>query len=331
LKKGKEEKQKPKQKHLDKNVVKISCYNNSCNTTTNIGYVSLKCSENCCIEFHNECWETYQATQGIIGQRCPGKLCLGEIQDIVSVDRFGKETGKQHKLLKTMKETNTISKFKKTESLKNTGMKAGIKKPEKANKKSGIKENGSDSSHQNEQTLNQEDKMTVLKHKTVSSQKPMKKTGEKPMGATIEKTTTEGSIEYQTFEHKINKKAINSECRSNTGSSPENIPHTAETQTLIYLPGKPDKEEIEPTVELPDKMEQGANAFKEPTACSPLTRILHKEVTGYTLEEIDKAVVDILSETDSASLTIPEFKEILMKKLEAEIWPDGIYISDDEE
>merc|ERR1712106_32983 len=229
------------------------------------------------------------------------------------------------------KETNAISKFKKPESLKNTGMKAGIKKPEKADRKGGIKENGSDSSHQNEQTLIQEDKKTVLKHKTVPSQRPMKKTGEKPMGATIEKTTTEGSIEYQTFEHKINKKAMHSECGFNKDSSKEDIPNTAETQTLIYLPGKPDKEEIEPPVELPDKIKQGANNCDEPTACSPLTRILHNEVTGYTLEEIDKAVVDILSETDSANLTIPEFKEILMKKLEAEIWPDGIYISDDEE
>ena len=49
------------------------------------------------------------------------------------------------------------------------------------------------------------------------------------------------------------------------------------------------------------------------------------------MEELDKAVLDILSETDSASLTIPEFKDILMKKLEADLWPDGIYISDDDD
>ena len=56
---------------------------------------------------------------------------------------------------------------------------------------------------------------------------------------------------------------------------------------------------------------------------SPLTRILHRELTGYTLEELDKA--------DIASLTIPEFKDILMKNLDTDLWPDKIYISEDDE
>ena len=47
------------------------------------------------------------------------------------------------------------------------------------------------------------------------------------------------------------------------------------------------------------------------------------ELTGYTMEELDKA--------DSASLTIPEFKDILMKNLETDLWPDTIYISEDDE
>ena len=43
------------------------------------------------------------------------------------------------------------------------------------------------------------------------------------------------------------------------------------------------------------------------------------ELTGYTMEELDKA--------DSASLTIPEFKDILMKNLETDLWP--LIIEDD--
>ena len=40
------------------------------------------------------------------------------------------------------------------------------------------------------------------------------------------------------------------------------------------------------------------------------------------MEELDKA--------DSASLTIPEFKDILIKNLETDLWPDTIYISEDD-
>ena len=56
-------------------------------------------------------------------------------------------------------------------------------------------------------------------------------------------------------------------------------------------------------------------------------------IAGYSLNEIDKAVSDILNsnESSSANLTIPEFKDILMKKLDNELWPDGIYVSDEEE
>merc|ERR1712130_277383 len=103
------------------------------------------------------------------------------------------------------------------------------------------------------------------------------------------------------------------------------------SETLIYMAGKQDTAELKPVNAITGDGSKEVKNMKDPQAFSPLTRILHKEVAGYTIEELDKAVTDILSETDSANLTIPEFKDILMKKLEDEIWPDGIYISDEDE
>jgi len=106
--------------------------------------------------------------------------------------------------------------------------------------------------------------------------------------------------------------------------------NTQSTESLVYVPGE-QKQTNSTIAEQKSKHRRDGNMLKK--SCSPLTKILHKEMAGYSLNEIDKAVSDILnsSESSSANLTIPEFKDILMKKLDNELWPDGIYISDDEE
>ena len=139
------------------------------------------------------------------------------------------------------------------------------------------------------------------------------------------------SLAYQTFCHEEQKKHTNSPCGFIIDHVKEDDIKKNETESLLYIPGKSTKEEFEADLDLTEKEDKSDEKVEDITTYSPLTRILHREVTGYSMDELDKAVLDILSETDSASLTIPEFKDILMKKLEADLWPDGIYISDDDD
>eukprot|EP00092_Neocalanus_flemingeri_P031482 GFUD01034190.1.p1 GENE.GFUD01034190.1~~GFUD01034190.1.p1 ORF type:complete len:1065 (+),score=194.32 GFUD01034190.1:162-3356(+) len=65
---------------------------------------------------------------------------------------------------------------------------------------------------------------------------------------------------------------------------------------------------------------------------SPLSKILAKQVAGYSLPEIDSAVKDILHDFKLEDLTIPIFRNILIEKLEnRNPWADGVYMSDDDE
>merc|ERR1719369_1613413 len=65
---------------------------------------------------------------------------------------------------------------------------------------------------------------------------------------------------------------------------------------------------------------------------SPLAKILVKQVSGYSLQEVDFAINEILKNVKFEDLTIPAFRNLLTKKLESILaWKDEVYISDGEE
>ena len=68
------------------------------------------------------------------------------------------------------------------------------------------------------------------------------------------------------------------------------------------------------------------------TEFSPLSKILVKQVSGYSLSEVDSAVKDILDDVKLKDITIPIFRNILIEKLEnSNPWADGVYMSDEDE
>eukprot|EP00092_Neocalanus_flemingeri_P003528 GFUD01003783.1.p1 GENE.GFUD01003783.1~~GFUD01003783.1.p1 ORF type:complete len:268 (+),score=85.87 GFUD01003783.1:190-993(+) len=129
----------------------------------------------------------------------------------------------------------------------------------------------------------------------------------------------------------------------------DDIEHENTKQSLFYIPGKSCIENPQTSYQFLDNHEQDVDDIndiedtediddttdiddtKDIDSCLPLTRILYKQVPGYSIDELDKAVIEILNTTNSDNLTIPQFKEIIMKKLETEFWPDGIYISDNDD
>ena len=309
-KKNKMEKQQAKQTLDDPNVVKISCFMN-CFSTHNVGYVCVNCNKNCFIEFHNKCWKEFLTQQGIEGQNCPEENCNGIIKDIVSVDRFGKELEKQNKLLKRIKNDNN--------SCVKTDNNLAVKDPKENTKKKHTDIEKPDKKCLNnikskESLTQKEDKISAIKMGTMSCNHTLPK---EPKNKEMMKTTNQGSLKYQ---------SISTEVVDNPTVKED--PKKTRTETVTYMPGKQKKDLINAVKGKDGKEIKNA---KEAKVFSPLTRILHKDIAGYTIEALDEAVMDILNETDSANLTIPDFKEILMKKLENELWPDGIYISDEEE
>jgi len=65
---------------------------------------------------------------------------------------------------------------------------------------------------------------------------------------------------------------------------------------------------------------------------SPLAKILVKQVSGYSLQEVDFAINEILKNVKLEDLTIPDFRNLLIEKLESIFaWKDGVFISDGEE
>ena len=57
-----------------------------------------------------------------------------------------------------------------------------------------------------------------------------------------------------------------------------------------------------------------------------------KQVSGYSLQEVDFAINEILKNVKFEDLTIPAFRNLLIKKLESILaWKDDVYISDGEE
>ena len=150
MKKGKDEKQKQKLNCLDKNVAKINCHMD-CNNILNSGYVYINCSNNCFIEFHNDCWKAYLTKHGLLDQDCPGKQCVGKILEIVSVDKFGKEIRKQEQILKKIREKKTNSEEMKTEIMKSAKENV-LKKKTQNKKKNQEKEKATTGSHAEKET-----------------------------------------------------------------------------------------------------------------------------------------------------------------------------------
>jgi len=65
---------------------------------------------------------------------------------------------------------------------------------------------------------------------------------------------------------------------------------------------------------------------------SPLAKILVKQLSGYSLHEVDFAINEILKNVKFEDLTIPAFRNLLIEKLESIFaWKDGVFISDGEE
>ena len=55
----------------------------------------------------------------------------------------------------------------------------------------------------------------------------------------------------------------------------------------------------------------------EETNCFPLTRILRKDLSGYSAGQIDAAMAVVLEQVDCGHIAIPEFKSLVQAKLEA--------------
>jgi len=66
---------------------------------------------------------------------------------------------------------------------------------------------------------------------------------------------------------------------------------------------------------------------------SPLAKILVKQMSGYSLQEVDFAINEILKNAIKfEDMTIPTFRNLLIEKLESILaWKDGVYMSDGEE
>ena len=87
------------------------------------------------------------------------------------------------------------------------------------------------------------------------------------------------------------------------------------------------KKEIK-DIEIPNEKENHTDSAK----VSPLAKILVKEVSGYSLLEVDFAINEILKNVQFEDLTIPAFRNLLIEKLESILaWGDSVYISDGEE
>ena len=292
-----------------------------CNNISNTGYVSINWFNNCFIEFLNDCWTAYLSKHGLLDQNCPEELCIGEILEIVSVEKFGKEIRKQEQLLRKIKEKKTNSEVLKSE-------KENVLKKKTQNKKKKQEKATTNSPAEKETNVKLKGKETV-KETLMNSNQNIAKNKDKVQEQPDKKRTS--SLDYQTLCHEEKKKHANSPSGFIIDHVKEDDAKKTETESLLYIPGKSTKGEFEADHEVTDKEDKSDEKIEDITTYSPLTRILHREVTGYTMEELDNAVLDILSQTDSASLTIPEFKDILMKKLETDLWPDGIYISDDDD
>lgn len=88
---------------------------------------------------------------------------------------------------------------------------------------------------------------------------------------------------------------------------------------------KPEKEVFHKKCESPTK------PIKLDTEIIPLARILFKQVSGFSLQEVNSAVKDILNDVKMEDITIPVFRNILIQKLEnSNPWEDGVYMSDDD-
>ena len=200
---------------------------------------------------------------------------------------------------------------KKTQNKKKKQEKATTKSP--SEKENNVKLKGKETVKETLMNSNQ----NIAKNKDKVRERPDKK--------------RTSSLDHQTLCHEEQKKHANSPSGFIIDHVQEDDAKKTKTESLLYIPGKPSKEVFKPTYDVTDNEEKDDEKVEDITTYSPLTKILHREVTGYTMDELDNAVLDILSQTDSASLTIPEFKDILMKKLETVLWPDGIYISDDDD
>ena len=75
-----------------------------------------------------------------------------------------------------------------------------------------------------------------------------------------------------------------------------------------------------------------SNSYKTQTSKkhhpSPIAQILAKEIEGYSLKEIDYEVNTLFQGKYTSSLTIPQFKEIIMQNLNNN---DSIYYSDSDD
>ena len=296
-----------------------------CNNISNTGYVSINWLNNYFIEFLNECWKAYLSKHGLLDQDCPGEQCVGKILEIVSVDKFGKEIRKQEQILKKTKENKTNSEEMETEIIKSAKENV-LKKKTQNKKKNQEKEKATTGSHAEKETNVKRKGNETVEETLINYNQHVSKNKDR-VHEHPDKIKT-SSLDYQTFCNEEQKKHTDSPSGFIIDHVKEDDVKKTETESLLYIPGKSTKGEFEADHEVTDKEDKSDEKIEDITTYSPLTRILHREVTGYTMEELDNAVLDILSETDSASLTIPEFKDILMKKLETDLWPDGIYISD---